>query len=87
MPALHADGPVYRPSGLEWGAMAGGVVLGTLVGQSLGWRVTFGIVAAVISPGTDVVSQALMAGPMLGLYGISILIAWIVAPRKATIHS
>jgi len=39
------------------------------------------IVAAVISPGTDVVSQALMAGPMLALYGISILIAWIVAPR------
>jgi sec-independent protein translocase protein TatC len=40
------------------------------------------IVAAVISPGTDVVSQALMAGPMLGLYAISIAIAWIVAPRK-----
>ena len=45
------------------------------------------IVAAVISPGTDVVSQAMMAGPMLALYGISILIAWIVAPRKQTIHS
>ena len=43
------------------------------------------IIAAVISPGTDVVSQALMAGPMLGLYGISILIAWIVAPRNQTI--
>ena len=45
------------------------------------------IIAAVISPGTDVVSQAMMAGPMLALYGISILIAWIVAPRKQTIHS
>ena len=43
------------------------------------------IIAAVISPGTDVVSQALMAGPMLGLYGISILVAWIVAPRRETI--
>lgn len=40
------------------------------------------IVAAVISPGTDVVSQALMAGPMLALYGFSIFIAWMVAPRK-----
>jgi sec-independent protein translocase protein TatC len=40
------------------------------------------IVAAVISPGTDVVSQALMAGPMLGLYGVSILVAWIFAKRK-----
>ena len=40
------------------------------------------IVAAVISPGTDVVSQAMMAGPMLGLYGISILVAWIFAKKK-----
>lgn len=40
------------------------------------------IIAAVISPGTDVVSQALMAGPMLGLYGFSILIAWIFAKKK-----
>ena len=34
------------------------------------------IIAAVISPGTDVVSQCLMAGPMLALYGISIIVAW-----------
>ena len=36
------------------------------------------ILAAVISPGTDVVSQCLMAGPMLGLYGLSILVAWVL---------
>jgi sec-independent protein translocase protein TatC len=41
------------------------------------------IIAAVISPGTDVVSQAIMAGPMLALYGFSIVVAWIVAPRKS----
>ena len=40
------------------------------------------ILAAVLSPGGDITSQMLMAGPMLVLYGISILIAWIVAPRK-----
>ena len=40
------------------------------------------IIAAVISPGTDVVSQALMAGPMLALYAFSIVVAWVVAPRK-----
>jgi sec-independent protein translocase protein TatC len=40
------------------------------------------ILAAVLSPGGEVVSQLLMAGPMLILYAISILIAWIVAPRK-----
>jgi sec-independent protein translocase protein TatC len=37
---------------------------------------------AVLSPGTDVVSQALMAGPMLVLYGLSIGIAWLCAKRK-----
>lgn len=40
------------------------------------------IVAAVVSPGTDVVSQALMAGPMLALYGLSILVAWMFAKRR-----
>jgi sec-independent protein translocase protein TatC len=40
------------------------------------------ILAAVLSPGGEVVSQLLMAGPMLVLYAVSILIAWIVAPRK-----
>lgn len=42
------------------------------------------IVAAVISPGTDVVSQCLMAGPMLALYAISILVAWIFGKRKTS---
>jgi sec-independent protein translocase protein TatC len=40
------------------------------------------IIAAVVSPGTDVVSQCLMAGPMLGLYGFSILVAWVFAKRN-----
>jgi sec-independent protein translocase protein TatC len=40
------------------------------------------IIAAVISPGTDVVSQALMAGPMLALYGFSIVVAWVFAKKK-----
>lgn len=40
------------------------------------------ILGAVLSPGGDIVSQGLMAGPMLALYGLSILIAWVVAPRK-----
>lgn len=40
------------------------------------------IIAAVLSPGTDVVSQVMMAGPMLLLYVISIGIAWIFGRRK-----
>jgi sec-independent protein translocase protein TatC len=40
------------------------------------------ILGAVLSPGTDVVSQALMAGPMLVLYCFSIGIAWLFAKPK-----
>jgi sec-independent protein translocase protein TatC len=40
------------------------------------------ILGAVLSPGGDVVSQALMAGPMLGLYALSIVIAWAFGKRK-----
>ena len=41
------------------------------------------ILGAVLSPGGDVVSQALMAGPMLVLYGLSILIAWGFGRKRA----
>jgi sec-independent protein translocase protein TatC len=39
------------------------------------------IVAAVVSPGTDMMSQLIMAIPMLGLYAISIVIAAIFGKR------
>ena len=41
------------------------------------------IVAAVVSPGTDVVSQCLMAFPMLALYGISVFVAWMFGKRRS----
>jgi sec-independent protein translocase protein TatC len=40
------------------------------------------VIAAVISPGTDIVSQLMMAIPMLALYAISIIVAALVRPRK-----
>jgi sec-independent protein translocase protein TatC len=40
------------------------------------------IVAAVISPGTDMMSQVVMAIPMLALYIISIAIAWIFGKKR-----
>jgi sec-independent protein translocase protein TatC len=40
------------------------------------------ILGAILSPGGDVVSQALMAGPMLALYAFSILIAWLFGKRR-----
>jgi sec-independent protein translocase protein TatC len=43
------------------------------------------IVAAVISPGTDMMSQIIMAVPMLGLYIISIAIAFIFQKRRTPV--
>jgi sec-independent protein translocase protein TatC len=40
------------------------------------------IVAAVISPGTDMMSQLIMAVPMLALYLISVVIAALVGKRR-----
>jgi sec-independent protein translocase protein TatC len=40
------------------------------------------IIGAVLSPGTDPVGQALMAGPMFILYLISIGLAWIFGKKK-----
>jgi sec-independent protein translocase protein TatC len=41
------------------------------------------IVAAVITPTGDMITQTVFATPMLGLYLLSILIAWLVAPKRA----
>jgi sec-independent protein translocase protein TatC len=40
------------------------------------------IVAAVLTPGPDVVSQILMALPLLALYNLSIVIAWFLTRRR-----
>jgi sec-independent protein translocase protein TatC len=42
------------------------------------------IVAAVLTPGPDVASQLLMATPLLILYGLSIVVAWMVARPART---
>ena len=43
------------------------------------------IIAAVISPGTDMMSQVVMAVPMLGLYIISIAVAFIFQKRRTPV--
>jgi sec-independent protein translocase protein TatC len=40
------------------------------------------ILGAVLSPGGDISSQVMMAGPMLVLYAISIGVAWIFGKKK-----
>ncbi len=43
----------------------------------------FFIAAAVITPTGDPVNMTIFAAPMLVLYGLSIVIAWIVVPSRA----
>jgi sec-independent protein translocase protein TatC len=40
------------------------------------------VLAGVLTPSTDPWNQTVLAAPMIGLYLISIVIAWIVAPRR-----
>jgi sec-independent protein translocase protein TatC len=42
------------------------------------------IIAAVITPSADVVTQTLVAGPMFGLYVLSIGIAWAFGRKKVS---
>jgi sec-independent protein translocase protein TatC len=40
------------------------------------------ILAAVLTPGPDIASQLLMAGPLLILYALSILVAYVFARER-----
>ena len=40
------------------------------------------IVAALITPTGDPMTQMIFAAPMLGLYGLSIVVAWVVGPKR-----
>lgn len=41
------------------------------------------VIAAIITPSSDVASQMIVAGPMVLLYGVSILIAWMFGKKKS----
>jgi sec-independent protein translocase protein TatC len=45
------------------------------------------VAAAVITPSGDMMTQTIFAAPMIGLYGLSILIAWIVGPKRLPAES
>lgn len=40
------------------------------------------IIAAIVTPSADIVSQAVIAGPMLVLYGVSIVVAWMFGKKR-----
>lgn len=80
---LLAFGVVFQlPTLVFFLARMGVVTAGLMISKTKYAVLVIFILAAILSPGTDVVSQALMAGPMLALYGLSIIIAWLFAKKK-----
>jgi len=79
---LLAMGLVFQlPTVVFFLARMGMVTARWLVRQTKYAVLVIFIVAAIITPGPDVVSQTLVAGPMILLYGISIAIAWMVGKK------
>jgi sec-independent protein translocase protein TatC len=80
---MLAMGLVFEmPTAVYFLARIGLVTAGFLLRQFKYAVLVIFIAAAILTPGTDVVSQALMAGPMIVLYIISIGIAWAFAKKK-----
>jgi sec-independent protein translocase protein TatC len=40
------------------------------------------IIAAIVTPTTDIMNMCIFAAPMVALYAVSIIIAWLVHPRR-----
>jgi sec-independent protein translocase protein TatC len=66
-------------------ARVGIVTHHTLIGAGRYAIVTIFVVAAVLTPGPDVASQLLMAAPLLVLYGVSIVVAFLVTRRAPAV--
>jgi sec-independent protein translocase protein TatC len=83
---MLAMGLVFEmPTAVYFLARVGLVTAGFLLRQFKYAVLVIFVAAAILTPGTDVVSQALMAGPMIVLYIISIGIAWMFAKKKAPV--
>jgi len=53
------------------------------------WRyavVIIFIIAAIVTPTPDPLTQSMVAGPLLALYGVGILFAWLVQPRRKRVE-
>jgi sec-independent protein translocase protein TatC len=57
--------------------------LGLITARGL-WRfnkyalILSAVIGGVLTPGPDVLSQVLMAGPLFALYNVSILLVWLI---------
>jgi sec-independent protein translocase protein TatC len=80
---LLAFGAIFQmPTVVFFLARMGMVTAGFLIRNVKYAVLIIFILGAVLSPGTDVVSQALMAGPMIVLYALSIGIAWLFQKKR-----
>ena len=78
-----AMGVVFQmPTLVLFLARMGMVTAGVLLRQTKYAILIIFVVAAVLTPSPDAVSQLLMAGPMILLYGLSILVAWVFGRRR-----
>jgi sec-independent protein translocase protein TatC len=81
--SMLAFGAIFElPLFIYFLAMVGLVTHRSLWKFSRYWIVLSFVIGAVLTPGPDVVSQFLMATPMILLYNISILFAWRVTIRR-----
>ena len=80
---LLAFGLIFQmPTIVFFLARMGMVTAGFLIRHTKYAVLIIFILGAVLSPGGDIPSQVLMAGPMLVLYALSIGIAWVFQKRK-----
>jgi sec-independent protein translocase protein TatC len=82
---LLAFGLVFQMPTVIFALARMGVVTAGFLARNIKYAVLIiFIVAAVITPTSDVVTQTMMAAPMVVLYGLSIVIAWIFGKKKAS---
>ena len=80
---MLACGFVFQmPSLVFFLARVGAVTAGFLIRNIKYSVLIIFVIAAVLTPTGDPATLTLMAAPMVALYGLSIGIAWLVAPRR-----
>ena len=82
---MLAMGVIFQMPAITYVLARIGLVSAGLLVRS--WKISFIvilIVAAVVSPTGDIPNMLLFASPMFGLYGVSIIVAWIFGKRRQT---
>jgi sec-independent protein translocase protein TatC len=81
---LIAMGAVFQMPTLVFFLAKMGLVTARFLAQKFKYAVLIiFIISAVITPTGDPVTQAVFAAPMIALYSLGIVIAWIVGPKRA----